>query len=86
MPGENNGNALLTDAEIMKARMFYVDHTLEETYSVYGQAYKTKDAFRSALTSGYKHLPVYKKRENVWKLNDQIIRSNPVSTIPESGE
>lgn len=86
LSGESNGNALIQDSEILEARQYYMTHTLAETFAKYGSVYKTVDSFRSALTQGYYHLPIYHKRKQKWTLKNKIIDFTPVSTIPESGE
>lgn len=63
--GDKNGNALLSDEEVLNIRKYYVTHTLEETYKKYGENYKSKDSFRQVLNRTYPHLPIYKKQKNV---------------------
>lgn len=58
--GESNGNGL-SDLNILQARLYYVNHTLTQTYEAYGELYKSQDAFRGALNYGYKHMPIYRK-------------------------
>lgn len=88
--GEKNGMSLSTDEEIMEIRLYYVNHTLHETYLKYGSKYKTEHSFRQIIANGYKHLPIYNKVKKKWLLNNEIIDintfTNPVSTISESGE
>ena len=89
--GESNGNGK-SDLKILQARLYYVNHTLDQTYVLYGSSYTSKDAFRQALNYGYTHIPVYKKTMQKWFLNSKEINintwleSNPVSTISVSGE
>lgn len=87
-PGSKNGNSLATEQEILNARHYYVNHTLEETYKVYGSKY-SKSSFRHALTDSYSHIPIYSKVKKQWILNNEIVdinNYNPVSTISISGE
>lgn len=35
-PGSKNGNAILTEKQVLEARKFYVNHTLQETFDKYG--------------------------------------------------
>ena len=87
-PGSKNGNAILTEEQVLEARKFYVNHTLQETFDKYGQNY-SKDGFRGVLTRTYSHIPIYQKMKKQWILNNEIIDINnykPVSTISESGE
>ena len=84
--GEKNPNSLSDDDKMLQARIYYVSHTLQQTYECYGKNYASIDAFRSALTQGYAHLPIYKKQKGVWVFHGQIIDFKPVSTISESGE
>ena len=67
MSGEKNGNAYLSDKQIMEIRKYYSEHTLDETYKTYGEKFKSKDSFRFTLTRGYKHLPIYNKIKKVWE-------------------
>lgn len=89
--GESNGNGL-SDLNILQARLYYVNHTLAQTYEAYGELYKSQDAFRGALNYGYKHMPIYRKTIKKWFLSSKEIdintwmESNPVSTISVSGE
>ena len=90
--GETNGNAIYTDDEVLQFRMFYVTHTLQETYNTFGiNRSKTKESFRSIIDGGsYKHIPVYSKVKKCWFLNKKVIDmtnyTKPVSTISEAGE
>nr|DAV02801.1 MAG TPA: intron associated endonuclease [Bacteriophage sp.] len=87
-PGSQNGNAKMTDEDVVQVRKYYVDHTLQETYDKYGQGY-SKDGFRGTLNKTYSYLPIYHKMKKYWTLNGEIIdinNYNPVSTILESGE
>ena len=87
-PGSENGNSLASEQEILEARRYYVNHTLEETYNKYGNGY-SKNGFRGALTKTYSHIPIYSKVKKQWVLNNEIIdinNYNPVSTISVSGE
>lgn len=89
--GELNGNGK-SDLIIIKARLYYVTHSLTKTYFKYGKEYSSQDSFRQALNYSYLHLPVYKKTLQKWFLNTKEInintwlKSNPVSTISVSGE
>ena len=87
-PGSKNGNAILTEEQVLEARKFYVNHTLQETFDKYGQNY-SKDGFRGVLTRTYSHIPIYQKMKKRWVLNNEVIDINdynPVSTILESEE
>lgn len=87
-PGSKNGNARMTDNDVIEVRKYYVDHTLQETYEKYGKDY-TKDGFRETLNRTYSYLPIYHKMKKYWTLNGEIIdinNYNPVSTIPVSRE
>lgn len=70
----------------MAARIYYISHTLQETYMHFGEKYTSIGSFRIALTKGYTHLPIYKKQKDIWVLKDKIIDFKPVSTISVSGE
>lgn len=85
-PGESNINTKIKDSDLLNAREYYVSHTLKETFEMYGSEYSSIDSFRQTLTNGYHHLPIYHKQKKSWEYNGQSYDSNPVSTIPESGE
>ena len=87
-PGSKNGNALLTEEQVLEARKYYTNHTLKETFDKYGENYSI-DGFRGVLTRTYSHIPIYQKNKKQWILNNEIIDINnykPVSTITASGE
>lgn len=87
-PGSKNGNSLLTEEQVLEARKYYVNHTLQETFDKYGKQY-SKDGFRGVLTRTYSHIPIYQKNKKQWILNNEIIDINnykPVSTILGSEE
>ena len=87
-PGEKNGNALFSDDEVLNARKYYIEHTLQETFEEYGKEY-SKDGFRGVLTRTFSHIPIYKKNKKQWILNNEVIDINnykPVSAISVSGE
>ena len=87
--GPKNGNTKSTDYNVLEIRKYYVNHTLKETYLKYGKNYKNIDTFRQVLTRTFSHIPIYKKQQNIWILNNKIIDINnykPVSTISVSGE
>ena len=86
--GSKNGNAMLTEQEVLEARKYYVNHTLQETYDKFGESY-SKDGFRGVLTRTFSHIPMYHKKSKQWTLNKEVIdinNYNPVSTILESEE
>lgn len=84
--GEFNSQHILSDEEVLAARVFYVNHSLHETYIKHGSQYKTERSFACTLMNRYTHLPIYHKRAKQWTLGDEVISFNPVTTIPESGE
>lgn len=87
-PGSKNGNSLLTEEQVLEARKYYVNHTLQETFEKYGEKY-SKEGFRGVLTRTYSHIPIYQKNKKQWILNNEIIDINnykPVSTILGSEE
>lgn len=90
LKGENNPFAKSSDYQILLARVYYVNHTLQETYEKYGKVNNySLHGFRRALTSSYSHLPIYKKVQKIWILNNKEINIHdyqPVSTILESEE
>lgn len=87
LPGSRNPSAIYTEDEVLEARKYYVNHTLQETFDKFGK--RTKNGFRHMIDHGYSNVPIYKKWKKVWILNNEIIdinKYNPVSTISESGE
>ena len=87
--GQENGNALYTDEEVFNIRKYYVNHSLQETFDVFGTKSKNKESFRGLIANSYKHIPIYSKTKKQWTLNSIIIdinTYNPVSTISVSGE
>lgn len=87
--GSSNGNAIYSEDEVLNIRKYYVNHSLEETYAMYGSRSANKDSFRRLIANSYKHLPIYSKRKKQWSLNGEVIQINnfnPVSTIPVSRE
>lgn len=88
--GNNNGNSLLSENEVLESRIYYVNHTMKDTYNTFGKYFKSIDSFRMCINYSYPNIPVYHKKTNIWTLNGKIIfiedYLNPVSTISESGE
>lgn len=88
--GEDNGNSILKDSEVLNMRMYYTEHTLKDTYKKFGESFKNIDSFRMCLNYSYSNIPIYHKSKNYWTLGYSIISIedylNPVSTISESGE
>lgn len=87
--GENNGNAIYSNEEVLEIRKYYVNHTLKETYNRFGNKSKSIVSFRSIIDRGYKTIPIYNKINKNWLLNNTIVdinKFNPVSTISGSGE
>lgn len=65
--GEVNGNAILSDDQVMEIRRYYVNHSLDECYKQYGSKFKNKASFRTVIDRSYLHLPVYSKINKEWK-------------------
>lgn len=88
--GFHNYQSILTSEEVLEIRKFYVNHTLKETYEMYGKQYKTIESFSHIVRGpSYLFLPIYQKYKKCWILDNKIINIeeyNPVSTISESGE
>ena len=89
--GENNGNSLLKNCQVLEVRKYYVNHDRKECYEKYGKGiYKNEASFYRLLSKDtHKNIPYYNKRKKEWYLNDSVIDINlynPVSTISESGE
>lgn len=88
-PGSKNGNALYTEEEVLNIRKYYVTHTLQNTYEIYGQRSSSKVSFRQIIDKTYSNIPIYSKVKKQWFLNNEVIdinNYNPVSTISVSGE
>lgn len=89
--GDNNYNAAYTNNEVLQMRLYYVNHTLNETFKKFSKN-NNIESFRGALTETYSILPIYKKVKNIWVLNNkpidinEYLLNNPVSTISVSGE
>lgn len=47
--GEKNPVANYSEVEILEARKFYVNHTMEETFAKYGYNSKSLDGFRRSI-------------------------------------
>ena len=86
----NRKTALLTPEEVLQYRKYYMRHTSSETfkYMISQKGEIMKEAtFRKILigdlktNSLYKDIPIYKKQQNSWYLNNE-----PVSTILGSEE
>ena len=87
--GSKNGNALYTEEEVMNARMYYVSHSLTDTFKMFGSKSKSKAAFRNIIDKCYNNLPKYSKIDKRWIYKGEEIDINdfnPVSTISVSGE
>lgn len=83
-PGEKNGNAILTNDEVMKIRKYYVNHTLQECYEKYGDKFASKDSFRVVIDGSYKSLPIYSKAKKTWINGDtekRVIRKPNVIRV-----
>lgn len=87
--GEKNPAANYSETEILEARKFYVNHTMEETFTKYGYNSKSLDGFRRSIVQNYTNIPIYSKQKKKWFLKNKEINIkdyNPVSTISVSGE
>ena len=82
--GENSPGAAFTNEEVLKYRKEYVNLSAKEIYEKYNLSDRIKyPNFQKTLWGAAynKDVPVYKKKEKQWYLNNE-----PVSTISESGE
>lgn len=69
--GENNGQALLSDEEVIHIRERYVNETASQIWQDYSDKY-TLGSFKQILIGvKYSHLPIYKKVEKRWINNDK---------------
>lgn len=67
--GGNNGNAKLTDEEVIQIRKLFVNHTLPQIMELYPEV-PFNTIKKIVYGSVWKHLPIYKKREKVWIYNN----------------
>ena len=64
--GEENGNSMYTNKEVLEIRKYYVDHTLNETFKKFGKN-KTKGGFRCVIDKTYLDtVPRYIKIKKSW--------------------
>lgn len=63
-PGQNNGNALLFDEEVIKIRQRYINETGKQIYEDYKHIYSAYSSFEKVLLgTTYSYLPIYKKSQ-----------------------
>lgn len=66
-PGQNNGNALLFDEEVIKIRQRYINETGKQIYEDYKHIYSAYSSFEKVLLgTTYSYLPIYKKSQRKW--------------------
>lgn len=72
--GELNGKAKITDFEVMELRKMYVNISLTEIFNNFNLHNLSFSEMKKIIYGvQFKHLPVYKKREKIWKLNGTCI-------------
>ena len=64
--GSKNGNAILSNDEVLKIREYYVNHTLKECYEKFGSCFKSITSFRSVIDRSYPNIPKYSKILKKW--------------------
>lgn len=64
--GQQNGNAILSDEEVVSLRERYVNESAKEIYVGLENVLAFSTLKNILEGSSYKHLPVYKKREKRW--------------------
>ncbi len=64
--GDKNGNAILSDDEIIIIRKYYVNHTLKECYEKFGSKFKSIVSFRNVIDKSYPNIPKYSKILKEW--------------------
>jgi hypothetical protein len=75
--GGNNPNSLYTDDEVLELRKKYVNESLKNLFKKYGRN-KSLEAFENIVIGvGYKHLPIYKKRQKIWVKDNKPYRLEP---------
>lgn len=83
-PGTANGRGKIEDDEVLRIRLRYSKgETVKEIYEDYKTLYSESGFKKIVQGASYDHIPVYKKREKCWKLNDIVV---PVETISFVGE
>lgn len=83
MPGEKNGNAIVTNEQVYEMRKYYVNHTLNECYEKYGSNFKSKNTFRGMLTKAYKNIPIYSKIKHKWIFKNDIMKYTETEIVFE---
>lgn len=71
--GETNGRAKITDEEVIKIRKMYVNNDLNTIYKLYSDRVSFSTMKKIVYGQQFKHLPIYKKREKKWILNQSCI-------------
>lgn len=71
--GGHNPNAIFSDEEIIQIRLLFVDRTLPEIYEMYKNRCSFSEMKKICYGVQFKHLPVYKKRDKKWFLNNTCI-------------
>ena len=71
--GKTNGRAKITDEEVIKIRQMYVDNDLNTIYELYSDRVSFSTMKKIVYGQQFKHLPIYKKREKKWILNQSCI-------------
>ena len=85
-PGSKNGNSIYSDKEVLTIRRYYANHSLQETYNIYGNKSKSIDGFRNIIKRSYKHIPIYNKKDKKWFLNNNVIDINEYTIVTRSSE
>jgi group I intron endonuclease len=75
--GENNPNSLYTDKEIIELRKLYINDSIRSLYEKSDKRMCYHSFERILIGMTYKHLPVYKKRQKCWVLNEKLYRLEP---------
>lgn len=71
--GGKNPKAKITDEEVLELREYFVNHTLDEVYTKYGQNHSFSEIKKICYGCQFTHLPIYKKRQKQWILNGTCI-------------
>lgn len=75
--GSLNHNSIFTDEEVFNLRKRFVDETMSSLYNDYKNKISKKSFERIINGRTYSYLPIYKKRENKWYLNNKLYRLEP---------
>ena len=71
--GQSNPKAKISDKQVLELRKYYVNHPLEEVYKKFGACHSFSEIKKICYGVQFTHLPIYKKRQKQWILNNICI-------------